>query len=84
MILLITSTLYLYLLHIFLIIPAENSGVLLQTLCRSQAFRLCNIEKLTQFSWSKTSILEALKKYKIKKKIYMKNLKKGGKNGNIH
>ena len=59
----------------FLNIPAENPGVLWK-LYIDLKLSTRDIEKLTQFSWSKTSILEALKKHKIKKNVYTSILKK--------
>ena len=67
----------------FLNIPAENSGILWK-LYIDLKLSTRDIEKLTQFSWSKTSILEALKKHKIKKNICKQIFKTGGKNGNTH
>ena len=63
--------------------PAENSGTLRKPYID---FKLSthNIEKLTQSSWSKTSILEALKKHKIKKNTYTSIKKKRENNENIH
>ena len=63
--------------------PAENFGIL-QKLYVDLKLSTRDIEKLTQSLWSKTSILEALKKHKIKKNTYTPILKKGENDGNIH
>ena len=60
----------------FLNIPSENSGILWK-LYIDLKLSTRGIEKLTQYLWSKTSILEALKKHKIKKNIYKQIFKTG-------
>ena len=67
----------------FLNMPEENSGIL-RKLYVDLKLSTRSIEKLTQSSWSKTSILEALKKHKLKKNTYISILKKGENNGKVH
>ena len=53
----------------FLNTPEKNSKIL-RKLYINLRLSTRDIEKLTQFSWSKSSILRALKKHKIIKDIY--------------
>ena len=67
----------------FLNTPAEKFGIL-RKLYVDFKLSTRSIEKLTQFSWSKTSILEALKKHKIRKNIYKQVFKTRRNDGNTH
>ena len=73
---------YLYLLHIFLTLQKKSVKILWKLYVD---FKLStrDIEELTQSSWSKSSILRALRKHKIIKNIH-KFLKTGGNNENTH
>ena len=62
--------------------PAENLGIL-QKLYVDLKLSTRDIEQITQSSWSKTSILEALKNIKSKR-ILIHLFKKGGNHGNIY
>ncbi len=67
----------------FLNTPKKKSVKILWKLYVDFKLSTRDIEELTQSSWSKSSILRALRKHKIIKNIH-KFLKTGGNNENTH